>query len=47
MYMSVLPGTGGHKKAVDSLELELEAVVSHHLSGGIGTHVLWESSNYS
>lgn len=28
MYMSVLPGTGGHKKAVDSLELELEAVVS-------------------
>lgn len=45
--MCMLSILRGQKRVIDFLELELEAVVSHHLSGGIGTHVLWESSNYS
>ena len=35
---------GGHKRVGDPLEMELQVVVSHHMSAGNGIGVLWKSS---
>ena len=35
---------GGQKRALDALGLELETVVSYHVSVGNSTQVLWKSN---
>ena len=37
----------GQKRVSDSLELEVERVVSHHMNAGNRTRVLWKSSKCS
>jgi hypothetical protein len=48
MYITCVPGVFKSQKRVsDSLELELQAVVSHQVGVGNGTQVLCRSSKAS
>lgn len=38
---------GGQKRALDLLGLELRLIVSHSVSAGNQTPILWKSSQYS
>ena len=48
MSMSVceLPGYSTSQVQKTLVELDLQVVVSHHVSGEIWTHILWKSSQW-
>lgn len=48
MYVHMfMPGTcGGHKRVSDTLDLDIQVIMSHNVGAENKTQVLWNSSQY-